>query len=102
MIHAIYRPEQATWRRSAEFAKFSIEHLSELFFPYPYPHMTTVEGLIGGGMEYPMITLIGSSRSDRSLFGVTYHEIAHMWFPMIVGQNETAFTWMDEGLVSYN
>ena len=25
-----------------------------------------------------------------------------MWFPMIVGQNEKQFTWMDEGLTSYN
>ncbi|MCH7623967.1 MAG: hypothetical protein IIB46_07810, partial [Nitrospinae bacterium] len=36
------------------------------------------------------------------LFGVTHHELGHMWFPMIVGQNEKAFTWMDEGLTSYN
>ena len=101
-IHAFYRPDRTTWRRAAEFARFSIEHLSETIIPYPYPHMTAVEGLIGGGMEYPMMTLIGVTRDDESLFGVTYHEIAHMWFPMIVGQDETAYTWMDEGLVSYN
>jgi aminopeptidase N len=64
--------------------------------------MTAVEGLIGGGMEYPMMTLIGGARNDQSLFGVTHHEIGHMWFPMIVGSNEKAFTWMDEGLTSYN
>jgi aminopeptidase N len=64
--------------------------------------MTAVEGLIGGGMEFPMMTLIGGARSDQSLFSVTYHELGHMWFPMIVGQNEKAFTWMDEGLTSFN
>ncbi|MFQ5570834.1 MAG: M1 family metallopeptidase [Rhodothermales bacterium] len=102
MIHAFYRPGTASWNRSAEFAQFSIEHLSSTVMPYPYPHMTTVEGIIGGGMEYPMITLIGGARNDRSLFGVTYHEISHMWFPMIVGQDEKQYTWMDEGLTSFN
>lgn len=102
LIHALYRPGTTAWNRSAEFSRFTIEYLSEALLPYPYPHMTAVEGIIGGGMEYPMITLIGGARSDRSLFGVTIHEIAHMWFPMIVGQNEKAYTWMDEGLTSFN
>ena len=88
MIHAFYRPQTPSWTRSAEFSKYSIEFLSDMFFPYPYPHMTAVEGVIGGGMEFPMMTLIGRDRSDRSLFGVTFHEISHMWFPMVVGQDE--------------
>ena len=102
LINAFYRPGTASWERSAEFGKFAIEHLSEMLLPYPYPHMTAVEGVIGGGMEYPMMTLIGGDRTDASLFGVTYHEIGHMWFPMVVGSNEKAFTWMDEGLTSFN
>ena len=101
-IHALYRPGTAAWERAAAFAQFSIEHLSELVMPYPYPHMTAVEGLIGGGMEYPMMTLIGGARTDRSLFSVTYHEISHMWLPMIVGQNEKAYAWMDEGTTTFN
>jgi hypothetical protein len=102
MIHAFYRPEAESWNRAAEFGRFSIEHMSTRFMPYPWPHMTAVEGIIRGGMEYPMMTLIGGRRSDRSLFGVTYHELAHMWFPMIVGQDEKKYTWMDEGLTSFN
>ena len=101
-IFAFYRPEMAAWARSAEFARFTIEYLSTMFFPYPYAHMTTAEGVIGGGMEFPMITHIGGGRNDRGLFGVTFHEIGHMWFPMIVAQDEKEYTWMDEGLTSYN
>ena len=101
-INTFYRPGTAAWERSAEFEKASIEHLSRLVMPYPYPAMTAVEGLIGGGMEYPMMTLVGGDRTDQSLFSVIYHETSHMWFPMIVGSNEPAFTWMDEGLTSYN
>ena len=102
LIHAFYRPEKDVWKRAAEFSQFSIEFLSDMFVPYPYPHMTAVEGVIGGGMEFPMITHIGGDRDDERLFSVTFHEIAHMWFPMMVGQDEKNFTWMDEGLTSFN
>lgn len=103
MIHALYRDGTPAWDRSAEFARYSIEFLSDqIDMPYPWPHMTTVEGIIGGGMEYPMMTLIGGTRNDRRLFGTTFHEIGHMWYPMIVGQNEKQYTWMDEGLTSFN
>ena len=107
LINAFYRPAgeapwEAPWERAAEFARFSIEHLSTMLWPYPWPHMTAVEGIISGGMEYPMMTLIGGDRTDERLFSVTYHEIGHMWFPMMVGSNEKAFTWMDEGLTSFN
>ncbi len=102
LINSFYRPGTASWERSAEFAAFAIEHLSDMLWPYPWPHMTAAEGVIGGGMEYPMMTLIGGDRTAPSLFSVTYHEIAHMWYPMMVGSNETAYTWMDEGLTSFN
>ncbi len=102
MIHALYRPEARLWSRSAEFARFSIEHLSDMLVPYPYPHMTTVEGPIGGGMEYPMITHIGRYESTEGLFGVTYHEISHMWFPMLVGTDEKTYAWFDEGTTTFN
>ena len=102
LINTFYRPGTAAWNRSAEFARFSVEHLSESLFPYPWPHMTVVEGLISGGMEYPMMTVIGGDRTDQTLFRTTYHEIGHMWYPMIVGTNEKAYTWMDEGLTTYN
>ena len=101
-IHALYRPGTATWSRAAEYAGFSVEHLSDMLLPYPYPHMTVVEGVIGGGMEYPMITLIGGNRTPESLFRVVYHEISHMWFPMLVSSNEKRYTWMDEGTTSFN
>ena len=102
MVHAFYRPEKDTWRRSAEFSRFSIEHLSDMILPYPYPQMTAIEGPVGGGMEYPMITLIGDPTSSEALFGVTYHEISHMWFPMVVGTNEKAYAWLDEGTTTFN
>ncbi|MFB6229550.1 MAG: hypothetical protein ABEL04_00205 [Salinibacter sp.] len=73
-----------------------------MIVPYPYPQMTTVEGPIGGGIEYPMITHIGQYESAEGLFGVTYHEISHMWLPMVVGTDEKAYAWMDEGTTTFN
>jgi hypothetical protein len=104
-IHALYRPNAPHWDRAAEFARHSIEFLSQSLWPYPYPQMTLVEGIITGGMEYPMITLIGAGatpRTVRSLYSVTVHEIGHMWFPMLVGSDERRHMWMDEGLTVFN
>jgi len=53
-------------------------------------------------MEYPMMTCIGGRRDTLSLYSVTVHEIAHMWFPMQVGSNERRYAWQDEGLTRFN
>lgn len=100
-INTLYRPDGENWSRSAEFARFAIESHSH-WFPYPYPQMTVNEGVIGGGMEYPMITIIGGGRSPISLEGVISHELAHMWWPMVIGTDEKAYAWMDEGLASFS
>jgi hypothetical protein len=67
--------------------------------------MTSVEGddIIGGGMEFPMFTLMGAyrGRGAFSLYSVTAHELAHMWVPMIVGANEKRHAWMDEGSTTF-
>ena len=100
-IYSLYRPERPNWERSAEYARHSIESHS-YWYPYPYPQMTVNEGVIGGGMEYPMITIIGGGRTPLSLYGVISHELAHMWWPMVVGSNERKHAWMDEGLASFS
>jgi aminopeptidase N len=68
--------------------------------------MTAVEGdgVMGGGMEYPMMTLIGAYNmsGEDALYAVTSHEIAHMWFPMIVSSDERRYTWLDEGTTTFN
>jgi len=61
--------------------------------------MTACEGIIGGGMEFPMMTICGGR--GRSAHGVVSHELIHMWFPMQTGSNEKAYAWQDEGLTSY-
>jgi len=103
LVHALYRPQYTLWRETARYARHSLDFLSRFLWPYPYPHMTVVEGLaVGGGMEFPMTTFItGTPRDSVSLYSVTLHEIAHMWFPMIVGSDEKRNMWQDEGLASF-
>lgn len=98
LVNALYRPQQSTWTGVAEFGRFGLEFLSEYIMPYPYPHATAVEGPFPvGGIEYPMITLMGGNPPPRALFEMTVHEFAHNWWPMIVGSNEKRYMWMDEG-----
>jgi hypothetical protein len=50
-----------------------------------YPQATIAEGPIGG-MEYPMLVFIPRAREREDLYSVVAHELAHEWFPMMVGR----------------
>jgi len=104
---AIFRPSHQRWHQTARYAQQSIAfHSRHTGVPYPYSHATAVEGegIIGGGMEYPMMTMIGGydESSDRGMYSVTSHELAHNWVPMIVSTDERRRAWMDEGTTDYN
>jgi aminopeptidase N len=104
-INAFYRPELRVshWDESARYSRHSIEFFSRYLLPYPYPHMTAVDGPTScGGMEYPMMTCIGGQWDTLGLYEVTTHEIGHMWFPMQVGSDEKRYAWMDEGLTQFD
>ena len=106
-IDAFYRSSAPLWKKAARYEQHVIKFLSEYTgLSYPWPHMTAVEGggIIGGGMEFPMITLTGAyqGRSPESLYAVIAHELAHMWVPMQVASNERRYGWMDEGTTTFN
>ncbi|UCC74054.1 MAG: M1 family metallopeptidase [Gemmatimonadota bacterium] len=109
LINSFWRSSAPLWAMEWKYAAHSISFLSEwLGLPYPWPHMTAVEGggITRGGMEYPMMTLMGDynrpDATEADLYGVTAHELAHMWVPMIVGTDERRYSWMDEGTTSFN
>ena len=106
-IHAFWRPSAPRWQHVARYEQHAIRFLSEYTgIPYPWPHMTAVEGenVVGGGMEYPMMTFIGgyTAAGDTALYNVTAHELAHMWVPMIVSVDERRYGWMDEGMTTFH
>lgn len=106
-VNAIYRSSAPLWTNGAKFTQHSLSFLSDYTgLAYPWPHMTSVEGgsIIGGGMEFPMMTIIGdyNGQAAQSLYAVIAHELAHMWVPMIVSNNERRYAWMDEGTTTFN
>ncbi|WP_456377824.1 M1 family metallopeptidase, partial [Lutibacter sp.] len=82
--------------KTAELMQFFSEHIGE----YPYKEYSVIQGG-DGGMEYAMCTLITGEREFRSLFGVTAHELAHMWFQLLLASNESKHPWIDEGFTVY-
>ena len=54
-----------------------------------------------GGIEYPGFTFVPTERQGNALWRTTDHEVAHNWFPMIVGTDERMHGWMDEGLATF-
>lgn len=93
----------ASWSRSAFFVKRSLEYLSERVGQYPWPVASAVFGDLkaGGGMEYPMITIINVKGSERTVDEVITHEVGHNWFYGILASNEREHPWMDEGINTY-
>ncbi len=99
-INTFYRPSALPWEEANNMARFTIRHFSETWGMYPWPHATTVEGLIEG-MEYPMLTFVPSIAKREDQFWVLMHEFGHEWFPMIVGSDERRYPWMDEGFNTF-
>lgn len=100
LIQTLYRPSATRWPEAIRMARSAIQHFSEQWFRYPYPHATTVEGPIEG-MEYPMLTFVPKGASREDLQWTLMHEFGHEWFPMVVGSNERLYPWMDEGFNTF-
>ncbi|MFQ5689525.1 MAG: M1 family metallopeptidase [Gemmatimonadota bacterium] len=105
-VEATFRLSASHWHEAARYAQHAIRFHSRFTgLPYPWPHMTAVEGggIIQGGMEFPMMTLIGdyNARGDSALYYVTAHELGHMWVPMTLSTDERRYGWMDEGMTTY-
>jgi len=95
--------EGELWKKSISYINDAIYYYSLWNGDYPYNHCTAVDGTIsaGTGMEYPNITVIGTSRNAITLDRVIAHEVGHNWFYGMLGSNERIHPWMDEGINSF-
>ncbi|MFI5170843.1 MAG: M1 family aminopeptidase [Chitinophagales bacterium] len=85
------------WQNAAMYTKQIIETFSEDFSDYIWPKIIVADAR--DGMEYPMLTLDGGyDPSYRDLF---IHEVGHMWFFGMVGNNETYRASLDEGFTQF-
>lgn len=92
------------WIKSLGYINDAVYYYSLWNGDYPYNHCTAVDGTIsaGGGMEYPNVTVIGTTTDPFLLDVVIAHEVGHNWFYGILGSNERENGWMDEGINSFN
>jgi hypothetical protein len=97
MVHAAYRIDSEDYREVADIAAQALYNYSTQLpgIPYPYPQMTVFNG--NSGMEFPMMCNDVSQKDPMGTIVLTYHEIAHSWFPFLVGINERKYAFMDEG-----
>jgi aminopeptidase N len=100
-----HNKKNTIWNNSIDYVKDGVKKYSGWIGEYEYPVVQVVEGPknnSSGGMEYPMVTLITSPDAKvETLDAVIAHEIGHNWFMGMLGSNERAHTWMDEGLNTY-
>ena len=100
-----HNKKNTIWNNSIDYIKDGVRKYSGWIGGYGYPVVQVVEGPknnSSGGMEYPMVTLITSPDAKvETLDAVIAHEIGHNWFMSMLGSNERAHTWMDEGLNTY-
>ncbi len=91
------------WKKATQYIDSAIYFYSANVGNYPYKQCTAVLSALkaGGGMEYPMITVIGETSSASELETVIVHEVGHNWFYGILGSNERDNGWMDEGLNTF-
>lgn len=102
-VDVAYHPRSNFYPSVIDIARNTIYYASNTYpaIPYPWEHATTFNGMLSGGMEFPMI-------ANNSVFPdtvitryVTFHEIFHNYTPFMMGFNEKRYPFMDEGFTDY-
>ena len=97
-LHVLYQPGDTGWaggvvvQRTADALAF----MESVFGDYPWPQLTNLHRIEGGGTEFPMLVMDGSESE-----GLIVHETAHQYVHGIFGNNEWREGWLDEGFASF-
>ncbi len=79
---------------------------SRVFGPYPFNEFDMVQtNTSAGGIEYPGVIVIADqvwNTGSEDLEPVIAHEAGHQWWYSLVGNNQVAAPFIDEGLTSFS
>ncbi|HET7462225.1 MAG TPA: M1 family metallopeptidase [Longimicrobium sp.] len=97
-IRALFLPEDTSWNggKATHRTYDALTWLQGKLSPYPWPQLTNLHRLEGGGTEFPMMVMNGSASE-----GLIVHETTHQWLHGILGNNEWKEGWLDEGFTSF-
>ncbi len=90
-------PVAARWQNAADYLARILGINSSDFGGYAWPKMIVADAR--DGMEYPMLTL--DNGMDPGYRSLLCHEVGHMWFFGMVGNNETYRAFLDEGFTQF-
>ncbi|MFD1507651.1 M1 family metallopeptidase [Georgenia yuyongxinii] len=92
---------RSTPQRWAEELAGSVERVSALLGPMPYDDLwVSVLPDTADGVEFPGAVQFRDTNPRRDGWLVT-HEVAHMWFYGLVGNNQGRDPWLDESFASF-
>jgi len=99
-LQAIYPSDSTDFKNVAGISKNLVRYFSEELPGINFPNQSFIafnNGRVGGGMEFPMMINDGSPDNIDRTVDLTAHEMAHQYFPFLVGTNEKKYAFMDEG-----
>ncbi|HXF95924.1 MAG TPA: M1 family metallopeptidase [Gemmatimonadales bacterium] len=99
LVRVLYLPEdRASWGNGIAVGRTvaALAWLDTLFGPFPWPQITNLHRIEGGGTEFPMVVMNGSAS-----LGLIVHEVGHNYTMGILANNEWREGWLDEGFTSF-
>jgi hypothetical protein len=97
-IRVLYRAGDLDWDLGAAVRRTirALGWLEGIYGPYPWPQLTNLHRLEGGGTEFPMVIMNGGPGQ-----GLITHESSHQYNMGILANNEWKEGWLDEGMASF-
>ncbi|MGH7529507.1 MAG: M1 family aminopeptidase [Gemmatimonadales bacterium] len=99
VVRVLYLPgDSATWGNgiAVRRTETALRWLDQLFGRFPWPQITNLHRIEGGGTEFPMVVMNGSAG-----LGLIVHEVGHNYTMGVLANNEWREGWLDEGFTSF-